>query len=368
MRLFNRSAPEVRETSSYTDVLVELILSRAAGDTAKATATAAVETVAGIVARSFAAAEVEGPAVIADALSPTCLAMIGRSLIRRGEIVLAMIADGTEITLAPSANHDVRGGHDPASWMYRVNLAGPTRWTTRVVPADEVIHVRYAADPVAPWRGVGPIESAKLAGTLSAELAQALGHEASGPRGHLLPIPVDGQDPTVEQLRQDIGSLKGRTALVEAQDTGFDDGSTRNVARGGWDTHRLGMDTPVAIVELHQRATAEVLMACGISPGLFAESGTVAREAWRQLLHGVIAPLGDMVADEISTKVGRPVRLTWAELRASDIQGRARALQSMTGAGATLESAADHAGLSGLQTAPEPDAAPQPTPDSEGIG
>ena len=78
----------------------------------------------------------------------------------------------------------------------------------------------------------------------------------------------------------------------------------------------------------------------------------MSREAWRQTLHGVIAPLGVLVSEEISAKTGVEVRFTWAELRASDIMSKARACQSLTGAGATLESAALAAGLEGLQAAP----------------
>jgi len=46
-----------RRESSYTDTLVDLIVTRATGETAKATATGALEAAAGIVARAFAAAK-----------------------------------------------------------------------------------------------------------------------------------------------------------------------------------------------------------------------------------------------------------------------------------------------------------------------
>lgn len=51
---------EKRE-SSYTDVLVDLIVQRAGGGAARATATGALEACAGVAARAFAAAEVGGP-------------------------------------------------------------------------------------------------------------------------------------------------------------------------------------------------------------------------------------------------------------------------------------------------------------------
>ncbi|MCY4086690.1 MAG: hypothetical protein OXG37_07370 [Actinomycetia bacterium] len=92
----------------------------------------------------------------------------------------------------------------------RINLAGPSQFTTRPhAPAPAVIHATYSRDPSRPSRGVGPIESASLAGRLSAETLAALADESSGARGHLLPVSTGGQDPTVEQLRTDIRKLKG---------------------------------------------------------------------------------------------------------------------------------------------------------------
>ena len=108
---------------------------------------------------------------------------------------------------------------------YRLNLAGPSRWTTRPhTPASAVIHVTYSRDPARPWKGVGPIESASLAGRLSAETLAALADESSGARGQLLPVPTDGRDPTVEQLRADIRKLKGQVALVETTQSGWGEG------------------------------------------------------------------------------------------------------------------------------------------------
>ena len=59
-----------------------------------------------------------------------------------------------------------------------------------------------------------------MAGRLSAELVNALADEASGTRGHVLPIPVDGEDPTVERLKADLKVLRGQTAVVESSQSG----------------------------------------------------------------------------------------------------------------------------------------------------
>ena len=131
-----------------------------------------------------------------------------------------------------------------------------------------VLHFRYQINPERPWRGVGPLEEAALAGRLSAELANALADEASGTRGHLLPIPVDGADPTITALKADLKTLRGRLAVVESQSTGKWTADNRQAAaRGGWNVERLGANPPEPLVMLHEVATREVLAACGISPG-----------------------------------------------------------------------------------------------------
>ena len=71
---------------SYSDALVASLVARASGKTlAVPTATAALEACAGTVGRGFAASEVSGPDALAMALTPPCLELVGRSLIRRGK-------------------------------------------------------------------------------------------------------------------------------------------------------------------------------------------------------------------------------------------------------------------------------------------
>ena len=122
--------------------------------------------------------------------------------------------------------------------------------------------------------------------------------------------------------------------------------------RADWQGRRLGFDAPSSLVDVASQATREVLAACGVSPALFdASAAAAAREAWRQLLFGTIAPLGRLVSDELSRKLESDVSLDWHELRASDLQGRARAFQSMVGGGMDVAKAA---ALSGLMVPGEP--------------
>ena len=70
-------------------------------------------------------------------------------------------------------------------------------------------------------------------------------------------------------------------------------------------------------------------------------TGPAQREAWRRLLFSTIAPLGRIVENELRVKLDTPdLRLTWNELRASDLAGRARAFQSMVNGGIEVGKAA----------------------------
>ena len=338
--------PETRADSSYTDALISAITANASGQTtAFPTATAALEAAAGVVSRAFAAAEVRAPDAMLGALNPACLSMIARSLIRRGEVVFLIRVDGGRVRLWPAASHDIAGGPDPDSWVYTLTIGGPERTLTYAdVPAQGVIHLVYAADPERPWKGYGPLQVAQLGGRLSSETVAALADESSGPRGSLLPLPVAGDDPTVQVLQADLKKLKGQLATVETQQSMAPGASG---ASDGWIARRIGADPPVALVQLHEIATREVLGACGVPPVLFSSSpsGTAGREAWRQLLFATVAPLGRLVVAELAAKLETDVALEWDELRASDISGRARAYGSLTGAGMDATVAARLAGL-----------------------
>ena len=65
----------------------------------------------------------------------------------------------------------------------------------------------------------------------------------------------------------------------------------------------------------------------------------------RQALFGVLSPLGRLVESERQEKLEDTVTLSWQELRASDLSGRARAFQSMVGGGMDVSQAVAVAGL-----------------------
>ena len=339
-----------QRNDSYTDNLVSFLLASASGKTiAKPNGTSALESCAGIVSRCFAAAVVSGPDHAISALGPGTLAQIGRALIRSGEVVYYLDVQDGELMLLPAESWDVGGGYDPSTWTYRLSLGGPNKtMTLDPVQAAGVCHFKYATDPSTPWRGVGPIQSAALAGRLSAETSRALGDELSGPVGALLPIGADGDDPTIAALKGDIGNLKGKVALVERlADWASGEASTATGSASEWAPRRIGAAPPPSVVQVAERAYIEVLSACGVPPGLFSGSqdGTGQRESFRRLLHSTIQPLARIVQEELSAKLDGEVKLSFDSIFASDLSGRARSFGVLVNGGMSLEKAA---GLSGL--------------------
>ena len=337
-----------KRDSSYTDTLIQTIVEQASGATlARPAATGALEASASLIARCFAAAVVSGPDHFVAALGPSTLSMIGRALIRQGEIVFAIEILKGRVVLLPAASWDVTGEHDPASWSYRLTLGGPSRLTTlEPVPSEGMVHVRLQADPEQPWKGVSPLASAALAGRLSAETMMALADEASGPRGFLLPSPVDGADPTVAALKSDIRALRGKVALVESTSSGWAGDGTQSRPKGDWEARRLGAAPGAPLIEQADLASREVFAACGIPLSVVTTSeGTGQREGFRRLLHSTIMPLAKIVSEELSDKFEVPISLSFDDLFAADLAGRARAFQSLVNGGMDTTKAAGLAGL-----------------------
>ena len=151
MKLWPFGSLETR-SDSYTDTLVAAITARVQGKALVVPAAlGALETCAGVVGRGFAAAEVTGGAAVKDALTPGVMEMVGRSMIRTGELVMMIDTTDGAIKLLPAETHDVTGGPYPESWTYRLTLGGPSKTLTfDHVAAETVLHFRYAADPARP--------------------------------------------------------------------------------------------------------------------------------------------------------------------------------------------------------------------------
>lgn len=299
------------DRAGYTDILTQAILSRAnATDSVYA---GALEIAAGTISRSFAAAVPSG----ADArLFPaTVMAEIGRDLIECGESVWRI---GSE-----------RLVHLPA---------------LDIQPGVRQLHLRYSTD-VHSGRGIGPLGRAAALATLATTIENSLAKEAGGLVGYILPIPTDGQDSSVAQLRRDLQSLDGKIALVETAAGGWDAGRAA-APRREYEPRRLGPDIPESSLRLYRDINRMVLLACGLPTEILDEhtDGTSNRETWRRFLHGTLQPMAKLIEAQ-ALEVGLSVQFSFEGLFASDIAGRARAFGSLVQGGMDVEEAATLTGL-----------------------
>ena len=70
------------------------------------------------------------------------------------------------VRLQPAGTWDVRGAPAETDWHYRVDEFGPSGNMSFFVSSASVVHARYAYEASIPWRGVGPLQWAKLSGQL----------------------------------------------------------------------------------------------------------------------------------------------------------------------------------------------------------
>ena len=110
---------------------------------------------------------------------------------------------------------------------------------------------------------------------------------------------------------------------------------------------RLGPEPPDSFPLLRDRLENAMYAMHGIPPALLAAqgTGTAMREAFRQVLHSLLKPLGALVVEELREKLDPAAEMSFSDLRAGDIVGTSRALGSLVAAGLTPQAAAAIVGL-----------------------
>ena len=335
----------------FSDALVAAIVARAGGaSVGEPGAIAALETAAGLWARGFASAELDPPIA---AVTPSFLASVARQLVRRGESLWAIDVRRGEIVLTPAGSWDIAGAADPASWVYRLDMFGPSGNETRIYPAESVCHFKYATDPERPWHGISPLGYSRQTARLAANLELRLAEEAGSRVGYLLPVPSDGGDGSADDplasLKNDLGSLQGNTALIETTSAGYGEGRAA-APQSDWKAQRMGANPPATLAELRGAAAVDVLAACGVPPALAdgRSQGASQRESWRRFSVGTLQPAARCVAEELAFKLDVPgLRIHFEATGAADLAGKARAVGVFTKAGVPLSRALELAGLRG---------------------
>ena len=294
-------------------------------------AAAAVETAAGLWGRALSTAKV--PAGVPA--GPRLLNEMGRDLAIKGEAVYLLDVDfDGRLRLRRARSTDVWGDDEPSTWHYRLTLQGPRTTRTVVAPAGRVVHVRYATEAHSPQRGIPPIQYAHLTGKLIRNLETAIGDEAGGTVANLIALPAGHSNPT--KLAARISEAKGKTLLPETTAGGWDMGKDA-APRKDFVPARLGANPPAALVALRQHVESSILGCFGIAAPLGPEGrtdGTAAREAARRLWSLTVQPLADLIAEELSRVLERPVRLDHSQpAGTADIAARARAVHVLVESG-----------------------------------
>ena len=343
--------PWQAKTENYTtltgrDRLINALILQASGvqQPAVPTATAALEAVAGLLGRCFAVADVAGPAELVAALTPDVMTLIGRQLVLDGDTCYFLdTSDGLEVVAATS--HSVTGGPLRRTWRYDLQLGGPTQTTAmHNVDGDNLLHMMYSTSPSSPWRGASALGVAIESGRLSAATVAALADESAAPHGSFMATPKDGNDPTLAPLKADARTAHGDMLWVESMANDWDGGKGGNP--NDYKQSRFGASPPAAMVELLTEARREVWAAHGINAALWEGAQSAAlREAWRTAWVAFISPCGQLVQTELRRKLSPEIEIGFSELRASDLQGRARSLMAMVNGGMAL---ADAVAISGL--------------------
>ena len=343
---------ETRDSGGdFSDAVLRLIQSQAAGTAADASSTAAVEAASGALSRVFASAAVIGAPWVQEAVSPATLAQIGRDLVRSGSSmhVIRMGGDGL-VRLIPASSWHWEGNHDPASWTVRVTAYGPSNSSTWNLPASGVIFCRWGSTPGQPYVGVGPLSWAHTTARLQSEAERSLADEVQGPLAQLLAIPQDGgdagDDDPLKKLKADIAGARGKALLVETSAAGWGEGRTAAPQRD-WQAARLGPAPPESMATIRRDAFEAVLAACGTPPSLFTDAdGTAQRESLRRWHLNTVLPLARLVEHELSLKLETPVELKF-DSYALDMVSRATVVAKLSQAGVPMTTALEAVSLDG---------------------
>ena len=165
----------------------------------------------------------------------------------------------------------------------------------------------------------------------------------------LVAVPQDGgdgkDDDPLAELKADLRSARGRALLLETVAAAWGEGR-RAAPMRDWRPERLGPNPPASLEAVMGRGFLEVLAACGVPPGLFVDAdGTAQRESYRRFYSGTVEPLAGLLSAELSRKLEAKIGLGFSGRFAADLSGRARAFQSMVGAGMDLAKAGALSGL-----------------------
>ena len=334
----------------YADGVLSLLLSRATGTVrGDPSAIAALETASGLWSRSLSIARVEPQDEVTRTITPKFLATVGRAIVRHGSSLWAITVTNGKVVLTEASGWDITGGSDPASWVYRLELAAPSGSESVSLPSEAVLHFFWGHDPDRPWVGTSPMGFSASSAASAAGLEQRLSEELNGPVANIIPVPRDGGDGSADDplasLKNDISNARGGALLIETVRGGYGEGQAAAPAQD-WKAQRLGAAPPDVLAKLRAEGSMALVSACGIPPSLMTSNsdGSAQRESFRRMGVSVRAKAKE-IAGELSAKLERDITLNLDEMRADDRVGMARVVKNLVDAGFSIEDASKAAML-----------------------
>ena len=343
--MFDRLFRAKQQTAGGDDVgqlAMEALQNRAMIRPGEASNLAVIEGAARIVGHALATATVDGT----ELLTPQIREMIGRELIKTGEVLFLKSRNGGP--LIPVASWDIRGKPAPGEWAYRLTVNGPdTSQETRIeTMADQVLHFRINCQPGSPWRGQAPWKGANLTSGTATNAEKSAGDSAKVPSGALLPVPLAAGGKGPDQVKQ-AQEMTRATSEALSKTGLFVLPVASNKPGGSQGTSRIGPEPSQGHIQLRNESQLALAWACGVPPQLlhWQSQGNTMREAWRQLQHGMMEPLARLLESEMAMKGHQAVKFSFKSLHASDLATRGRVLKQMVDAGMELSEAREVSGL-----------------------
>ena len=316
----------------------------ALGDGVDLSSVAIARSATGLVARSFAVAEVTPANELTAALTPTVLYNIGASLVLHGNSVHRLdVKNG--LRLVEATSYDLSGASIyPDEWLYRITHATPSSDIEVRALGDAVIHCRVGGTE---YEGCSPLSAAGMTRDLIVNVERQLTEESSGAVGQVLAVPgmasdSKSEDSVFKNFGEKLLNLRGKLAIVPSA---AELGPNARLAssKTNLEATRIGMNHPPALADLRDRVGVSLLATLGIHPTLLTErgDGQNTREMWR-LFHAVtLSSYARIIEQECRSKLGVPdLRIRFPTV--VDLRQKAQVVKA-------LAETADTTGLTGAE-------------------
>ena len=247
------------------------------------------------------------------------LATIARTMIDVGQSDwLINVGSTGAVVLLPVTASNVVGGPDPRTWLYTLQVPGPTETVTLQRSGESILSFRLRVDQKSPWIGKPAIDSTGT-GQLLCQLEAQMSAES-----RIAPARVIAVGQAAEQSA-DVSELVGAGGIV-----GIAQAIASREEPSGVKAGTIKNEVSAAVVALHEELERAICGVLGVPSDLVlgssSESGS--RESFRRLASTTINNILTTVAREWQDKLGTALEWDLDRLRSSDDVSRARATGS----------------------------------------